>query len=81
MDDIKDYDSVTLEDGEEYIILDEIDIDDDRYVYLSNENGNHKFKIRKTKMVGNIEMFVGLDSDDEFDKAMLYFIKKHKNDL
>ncbi len=81
MDDIKEYDSVTLEDGEEYIILDEIDIDGDRYVYLSNENDNHRFKVRKAKKVGNIEMFVGLDSDDEFDKAMLYFSKKHKNDL
>ena len=78
---LKEYDVVTLEDGLEYTILDEIDIDDNRYVYLSNEDDGQKFKIRKSQMVGNIEMYVGLDSDEEFDKALLYFTKKHGDEL
>lgn len=79
--DIKDFDVVTLEDGNEYYILDEIEIDSVTYVYLSTESPEQKFKIRKIQINGNIEMFVGLDSDEEFDKAMLYFTKKHANDL
>ncbi|MBQ4030327.1 MAG: hypothetical protein II625_01120 [Bacilli bacterium] len=78
---LKEYEFVTLEDGLEYAILDEIEIDGIKYLYLSNEDDGQKFKVRKSSMAGNIEMLVGLDSDEEFDKAMLYFTKKHGNDL
>ncbi len=79
--DMKEMDVVTLEDGNEYIILDEIDIDGVKYVYLTTEEDETKFKIRKVQMAGNIEMYVGLDSDSEFDKAMLYFTKNHKDEI
>ena len=79
--DLKEFEVVTLEDGLEYYILDEIDIDGNKYVYLSTEGKDQKFRVRKVKMAGNIEMYVGLDSDDEFDKAMLVFTKKHGDDL
>jgi len=78
---MKEYDVVTLEDGKEYIILDEIDIDGTKYVYLSADDDEQKFKVRKVQMAGNIEMYVGLDSDQEFDKAMLYFTKNHQDEL
>lgn len=77
----KDMDVVTLEDGNEYVILDEIDIDGVKYVYLTTDEDEPKFKVRKVQMAGNIEMYVGLDSDSEFDKAMLYFTKNHKEDM
>ena len=77
----KEYEYLTLEDGNEYLIIDEIEIDGVNYVYLSNGEDNENFRVRKNKKVGNIEMLVGLDSDQEFDKAMLYFVKNHKDDL
>lgn len=76
-----DVEFITLEDGLEYAILDEIVIDDIKYVYLSAEEDDMKFRIRKMKTAGNIEMLVGLDSDDEFDKALLYYTKKHKDEM
>ncbi len=81
MKDSKEYEYLTLEDGNEYLIIDEIEIDGINYVYLSNGEDNENFRVRKNKKVGNIEMLVGLDSDQEFDKAMLYFVKNHKDDL
>ena len=81
MKDSKEYEYLTLEDGKEYLIIDEIEIDGINYVYLSNGEDNENFRVRKNKKVGNIEMLVGLDSDQEFDKAMLYFVKNHKDDL
>ena len=56
-------------------------IDGVKYVYLTTDEDEPKFKIRKVQMAGNIEMYVGLDSDSEFDKAMLYFTKNHKEDI
>jgi hypothetical protein len=78
---VKEYDVVTLEDGKEYFIIDEIDIDGVRYVYLTTDDIEQKFRVRKVQKAGNIEMYVGLDSDQEFDKAMLYFTKNHQEDL
>lgn len=72
-----DVEKVTLSDGITYIIIDEIEIDNNKYVYLTNENDEKDFCIRKSEIENNEEFFVGLDSDEEFDKALLYFAKKN----
>jgi len=72
---------VTLEDGISYMIVDEIEVDKVNYVYLAEEDKPESFRIRKIEKAGNIEMLVGLDSDTEFDKAMLAFVKRHKEDI
>lgn len=72
-----DVEKVTLSDGITYIIIDEIEIDSKKYVYLTNENDEKDFCIRKSEIENSEEFFVGLDSDEEFDKALLYFAKKN----
>ena len=78
---IKEYEVVELEDNKEYFILDEIVIDNIKYVYLSLEEDPQSFKIRKVKIEGENEIFSGLDTSEEFDKAMMSFAKKHIGDL
>lgn len=71
---------VTLEDGLEYVVIDEIESSDTTYVYLSNADDEKDFCIRKLDKTKNPVMINGLDSDIEFDKALLLFTKKHKDD-
>ncbi len=71
---------VTLEDGINYVIIDEIDNNDITYVYLTNEDNERDFCIRKCDKLNNHQILNGLDSDDEFDKALLLYTKKHQND-
>lgn len=71
---------ITLEDGIEYVIMDEIDNSGTVYVYLTNADDEKDFCIRKLDKSGEKEMLVGLDSDSEFDKALLLYTKKHGND-
>ncbi len=72
---------IKLEDGNDYVIMDEIENNGITYVYLSNIDDEKDFCIRKLDNTNlDIEMLVGLDSDIEFDKALLIYTKKHKND-
>ena len=72
---------ITLEDGLEYMVLDEIDCDDSTYVYLTNVSDEEDFCIRKVNNKVNSALLIGLDSDNEFDKALLLFNQKHHDKL
>lgn len=72
-----DVEKVTLNDGVTYIIVDEIIDNDKKYVYLVNEKDEKDFCIRKSIIEEGEEFFLGLDSDAEFEKALLYFTKKN----
>lgn len=77
----KEYNVITLEDGINYIILDEISFESKRYLYLSNNDNKSDFCIRKIISKDGKEILVGLSDDNEFDTAMLLFSKKHENVL
>lgn len=66
--------TVTLEDGIEYIILDEIE----SFMYLANIDDETDFCIRKIKTEQGQEILVGLDSDEEFDNALKLYYKKNQ---
>ncbi len=71
---------VKLEDGLEYAVIDEIDHEDNTYVYLVNYEDETDFCIRKVENSVNEKLLQGLDSNEEFDKALLLFTVKHKDD-
>ena len=68
---------VTLEDGKDYVIVDEIN----SYVYLVNKEDSKSFYIRKVEKEMDDEFFVELSGENEFNKALLEFTKKHKDIL
>lgn len=72
--------SMMLEDGVEYNVVDEIVNDNITYVYLANINDESDFCVRKIDNSVDSEMLLGLDSDNEFDKAIILFGNKHKDD-
>lgn len=72
-----DVEKVTLSDGITYVIVDEIIENNINYVYLVNEKDEKDFCIRKSVIEEGEEFFIGLNSDVEFEKALLYFTKKN----
>lgn len=68
---------ITLEDGLEYNIVDEIVIEDIKYIYLVEANTN-KVELRK---LDEDENLLQVDDIKEQEKALVVFAKKHKNDL
>jgi len=75
------FDVITLEDGIEYAIIEEIEANNNKYVYLSNVNDSEDFCIRKVIIEGNEEVLIGLEDEDEFDLALMLFAKNHKEEL
>lgn len=73
--------TITLEDGIVYAVIEEIESKDTRYVFLSNIDDNEDFCIRKVIKEDNEEILVGLDNDEEFDLALMLFSKNHKEEL
>lgn len=69
-------DFITLEDGLEYAIVDEIIIDSTKYLYLVEEN-SQRVELRKLDVN---EDLIPLDKDEQ-SKALVEFVKLHKNDL
>lgn len=73
-------DALKLE-GRDFVIIDEIKINDIVYVHLANADDPEDFCIRKIILKNNEEILTGLDSDEEFDMALDMFIKKnHKQE-
>lgn len=77
---MKEYDIVLIE-GNEYIEIDRINIENNTYVYLTELSNPDNFIIKKYLEVDGEEYFEGLESDNEFDKVLTYFLKKHKDIL
>lgn len=72
---MKEMEVVTLEDDNNYIVIDKID----NYVYLTKEEERDFFAIKKIELENDEEYFCGLDSDLEFDKALELFTNKYKD--
>ena len=68
--------TVTI-DNIEYIIIDDITVSDNRYLYLIEDNNPSKFMIRKIKVIEGNEYLVNLDNDEEFNKASQLFQEKN----
>ena len=75
---MKEYDVVSIE-GIEYIQVDKIEIEGNIYVFLSEVNNIDNFIIKKYIVDDGKEYFEGLENNNEFDKVLTYFLKKHKN--
>lgn len=72
---------ITLEDGIEYAIIEEITYDNKKYVYLANTDDYEDFCIRKVIVAEKDNVLVGLDDDAEFDLALMLFAKNHKEEI
>lgn len=71
--------NVTDIDGKEYIELDTVEVKGSKYVYLVSTNDDKDFLINKTVLDNGKEYYESLESNEEFQIALLNFIKKNKS--
>ena len=70
--------SVLVEDGKNYLVMDTIIDNSIRYIYFVNEKNNSDFFIRKEVNKGEQKYLINLDNEDEFNHATTLFAEKHK---
>lgn len=69
---------VTLDNGQDYMIVKDSVIDGKRYCYFVNENDETDICVRRIDKIENEDHFVYLDNDQEFNQVMEHFIKEIK---
>lgn len=65
-------------DDKKYLVVDTIEANNAKYVYFVDDDDDTDFFVRKEVTENEEEFLIGLDDDQEYDKAMNLFIEKHK---
>lgn len=60
-----------------YEEVESIKVSDKEYVYLVNPNNPDDFIINKISIKDGNEYYVNLDDENEYNLALMYFMKKH----
>ena len=62
--------TIILDDNTEYVLLEEIMINNTNYTLFSNINDPNDITLRKTKYEDNESYYVGLDSKEEVENVL-----------
>jgi hypothetical protein len=68
---------ITLNDGLDYLILDEIKNGDAKYLYLANPDKNSEFVIKKEEIKEGRAYLLGLQDEKEFELALKIYQQKN----
>ena len=68
---------VKLENGKEYIIMDIINKNNDKYLVLVEENNEYDIQVRKIVFKDGNEYLSTLDTNEEFDDVLKVFYGNH----
>ena len=71
---------VTLEDGKDYMVTAELEINNIKYLFLTNEDDVADFCLRKINTINNNEYIDGLNDKEEVIKVLQEFTNKFKNE-
>ena len=71
---------VTLEDVKDYMVTAELEINNIKYLFLTNEDDVADFCLRKINTINNNEYLVGLNDKEEVIKVLQVFANKFKNE-
>ena len=72
-------DAITLEDGKDYLIIDIIDHDNNKYLVLTTED-NADFCLRKLKIIDGKEYIIKLESNEELEAVLKKYNEKEKGE-
>lgn len=70
---------VTLENNKDYIIIDTIEFNDNKYLFLSNKDDENDMCVRKI-ITKDREYLTKLESENELEEVLNLFTTKYKGD-
>lgn len=71
---------ITLENGFEYIIIDTIEVNNNKYLFLSNKQDENDMCVRKIIIKEEKEYLVKLDTENELEEVLNVFATKYKGE-
>ena len=73
-------DYITLENNIDYAVVDTLVVDNNKYLFLVNENNEKDIVVRKVIKKADKEFVTKLDTNEEFESLMNEFLNKHKKE-
>ena len=73
-----DLDILTLENNKDYIVIDTLVNEDNKYLFLVNKEDDNDIVIRKVIKKEDGEYVIKLDNEDEFEEVMYLFKEKQR---
>ena len=70
---------VTLENNKDYIIIDTIEFNDNKYLFLSNKDDENDMCVRKI-ITKDREYLTKLESENELEEVLNIFTTKYKGE-
>ncbi|MBQ7030939.1 MAG: DUF1292 domain-containing protein [Bacilli bacterium] len=70
---------VTLENNKDYIIIDTIEFNDNKYLFLSNKDDENDMCVRKI-ITKDREYLTKLESENELEEVLNIFATKYKGE-
>lgn len=70
---------ITLENNIDYVEVDKIEFNNNTYLFLSNEDNDNDFTIRRLIRENDEEYLEKLNNQEEFDRILKLFIDKFAN--
>jgi len=67
---------ITLENGKDYLIVEALEVNNNRYLFLVNEDDEQDSCIRKVITENNEEYLIKLDDKEEYENVMTTFNEK-----
>ena len=71
---------ITLENGCEYLIIDTIELNNKKYLFLSNEKDENDMCVRKVIIKEEKEFLVKLDNNEELENVLEEFSLKYRGE-
>ena len=71
---------ITLEDNKSYGVFSTMELDNNKYLLLANDDNPKDVTIRKVIVKDDKEFLVKLDNEEEFEKIMEEFTKKYRTE-
>ncbi len=69
---------ITLEDGKNYVVIDTLEDNANKYLFFVNENDGIDVGVRKVVNKDSKEYITKLDSREELEKVMLLYHEKYE---
>lgn len=71
---------VRLEDGNDYVVVDKIELETKSYIYLTNVKDMEDFCVRKEIKKEEEYYLTGLENEQEYEEAMKLLIEKNNQE-
>ncbi len=68
-------------DGKDYIIVDALEVNNNRYLLMGNENDYEDLMVRKVIVESGEEYITKLESEEELQSILEAFRDKHRKDF